>query len=68
MIHIFSFFFFQLVTKAAASDTELKAKHVREILKLTTKFINEAKKTEEVRAPFEFFSDTSLLWTVLYYQ
>jgi len=36
-----------LMTKAAASDTELKVKHLREILKLTTKFINEVKKTEE---------------------
>ena len=47
------FFFCQLLSKAATSDTELKAKHVRELLKLTTKFINEAKKTENVRTLYQ---------------
>lgn len=42
-----------LLSKAATSDTELKAKHVRELLKLTTKFINEAKKTENASAFLE---------------
>jgi len=37
------------MTKGAESDSEMKVKHVREILKLTTKFINEVKHTEEVR-------------------
>jgi len=39
-----------LMTKGAESDSEMKVKHVREILKLTTKFINEVKHTEEVSA------------------
>lgn len=37
------------MTKGAESDSEMKVKHVREILKLTTKFINEVKHAEEVR-------------------
>ena len=36
------------MTKASTPDTDLKAKHLRDLLKLATKFINEAKKTEEV--------------------
>lgn len=37
------------MTKAAVSDAELKVKHLREVLKLTAKFINEANKIEEVK-------------------
>ena len=37
------------MTKGAESDSEMKVKHVREILKLTTKFINEVKHTGQVR-------------------
>ena len=37
------------MTKGAESESELKVKHLREILKLTTKFINEVKQTGEVR-------------------
>ena len=48
------------MTKVAASDTELKVKHLREILKLTTKFINEAKRTEEVLLLIARFPTTVL--------
>ena len=41
------------MTTASASDTELKVKQLREILKLTARLINEAKKTEEV--VFDFY-------------
>ncbi|XP_022799340.1 myb-binding protein 1A-like protein [Stylophora pistillata] len=37
-----------VMTKAAESNSDVKIKHLREILKLTTKFINELKHTEEV--------------------
>ena len=43
------------MTKGAESDSEMKVKHVREILKLTTKFINEAKHAGEVRIPLYFY-------------
>lgn len=36
------------MTKVAESDSDVKIRHLREILKLTTKFINEVKNTEEV--------------------
>jgi len=39
-----------LMTKGAESDSEMKVKHVREILKLTTKFINEMKHAGEATA------------------
>ncbi|KAL9986839.1 hypothetical protein ACROYT_G001045 [Oculina patagonica] len=39
-----------LLTNGAESDSELKVKHLREILKLTTKFINEVKHTGEATA------------------
>ena len=41
-------FSLKVITKASESDSELKTKHLREILKLTTKFISEVKHTEEV--------------------
>ena len=36
------------MTKVSSSETEMKAKHVREVLKLAARFVNEANKTEEV--------------------
>lgn len=49
-------FSFQLMTTASASDTELKVKHLRELLKLTARLINEAKKTEEVVFDFSLIN------------
>lgn len=42
------------MTKGAEFDSEMKVKHLREILKLTTKFINEVKHTGEVRIWLNF--------------
>ena len=42
------------MTKGAESDSEIKVKHIREILKLTTKFINEIKHTGQVRISLNF--------------
>lgn len=39
-----------VMTKVAESDSDVKIRHLREILKLTTKFINEVKNTEEAAA------------------
>lgn len=39
-----------LMTKGAEADSEMKVKHIREILKLTTKFINEVKHTGQASA------------------
>ena len=41
---------------ASASDTELKVKQLRELLKLTARLINEAKKTEEVGFDFSLIN------------
>lgn len=39
-----------IMTKVSSSETEMKAKHVREVLKLAARFVNEANKTEELSA------------------
>lgn len=38
------------MTKASGEETDLKVKHVREVLRLTYKLISQAKKSEEVSA------------------
>lgn len=38
----------KILRKVSSSETEMKAKHVREVLKLAARFVNEANKTEEV--------------------
>jgi len=38
----------KIMTKVSSSETEMKAKHVREVLKLAARFVIEANKTEEV--------------------
>lgn len=35
----------KIITKVSSSETEMKAKHVREVLKLAARFVNEANKT-----------------------
>ena len=40
------------MTKASGEETDLKVKHVREVLRLTYKLISQAKKSEEVTIYF----------------
>ena len=54
------------MTKGAESDSEIKVKHIREILKLTTKLINEIKHTGQVRISLNFrIISTHISWVNL---
>lgn len=53
------------MTKVAESDSDVKMRHLREILKLTTKFINEVKNTEEVECSWYFWQSESWINSML---